>query len=178
MGTDLIPTRSRQFIGFGGRSQRASYNCNKFPYYEESTRSWPFIIFIDENQTVTVLSAVDDVPMVQTTNLHYCIDNLIEQKMLKMQIADIDREILRYIIFIAAVTVLSILIIIAQCNFVRLQQRLSPYLPENSIDRFVHQHQLCRIRRRLHIDYDRRLGDGKWSTVYYGMCKFIRLDQK
>ena len=99
----------------------------------------------------------------------YCIDELIEQKMLQMKLTTVEKTKHIYTIAIVLTTVFVVLIAIVQMNSKRIGRLVQRYLPESEVDIFVRWHEVWKIQSyRLRIDYDRCLGEGMWSNIYFG----------
>lgn len=100
--------------------------------------------------------------------MSFCVDILIERKMLEIIIMTERNTKNIYIILIVLAILIFIIIVIVQYNSERLFRLVESVLPESKMKKFIHHYEHWRISRRIVIDYDHCLGKGIWSNVYSG----------
>jgi hypothetical protein len=75
-----------------------------------------------------------------------------------------------YRLWVIISTVVFSLFAFAQIRIQQIWRILKPFLPRTRMEKFLQQHKIYAISmRRLVVDYDKSLGEGTWSNVYFGL---------
>ncbi len=108
---------------------------------------------------------------------NYCIDDLIEQKFRKIKITQAKQTEIVEIILIVIAILFTLIIAIIQFNVRRIYRFAKQFLPESELYKFRRQYQLWNISRQLIVDYNRCIGVGEWSKLYFGRSKYFVLNK-
>ncbi len=111
-----------------------------------------------------VLDSTIDYEPDKYRNQSFCFDDLIQRKMMQLQIDANSQTRLSYTILIVSSALLSICAIVLQITIPKIMS-----LPEIKFKKFLQQFKEFQIKnRRLFVDYKHCLGSGTWADVYLG----------
>jgi hypothetical protein len=118
----------------------------------------------------------------------YCIDCTIPIRIMQLKLAQANAAKVACLVRLVLTTLFLILIGIANVNFIRIRpyifaviwmikhKMLDPLINfvrrkrDSQLDKCIRYHQQWQHEsRHLRIDYDRCLGSGEWSKVFFGM---------